>query len=82
MYESCVWVNHTEIHCQTPEARKPPRQATHDEYAGAFVQGGQKEDGGGESLSQRDEREHLGHGDSLEEQRGVGAKALPHDGRL
>jgi hypothetical protein len=32
-------------------------------------------------MRQRDEREHLGHGDSLEKQRGVGAKALPHDGR-
>jgi putative transposase len=27
----------------------------------------------------RDEREYLGHRDSLEEQRGVGAQALPHD---
>ena len=32
-------------------------------------------------LSERDEREHPGHGDSFEEQRGVGAQALPHDGR-
>ncbi len=28
-----------------------------------------------------DEREHLGHGDSFEEQRGVGAQALPSGGR-
>jgi hypothetical protein len=36
---------------------------------------------GGWGVPQRDEREHLGHGDSLEEQRGLGAKALPHEGR-
>src|SRR3712207_9079854 len=61
--------------------RKPPRQATHNEYARASVQGGQEEDEGGGSLPQRDEREHLGNGDSVKEQRGVGAQTLPHDGR-
>src|SRR5215212_1298286 len=61
--------------------RKPPRQATHDEHARASVQGGKEEDEGGGGLPERDEREHVGHGDSLEEQRGVGAQTLPRDGR-
>ena len=61
--------------------RKPPRQAAHDEHAGASVQRGEEEDEGGRGLSERDEREHASYGDSLEEQRGVGAQALPHDGR-
>src|SRR3712207_3519370 len=61
--------------------RKPPRQATHDEYARASVQGGKEEAAGGGSLPQRDEGAHLGNGDSRKEQRGVGAQTLPHDGR-
>src|SRR5215212_4964621 len=61
--------------------RKPPRQATHDQHARASVQGGKEEDEGGRGLPQRDEREHASDGDSPEEQRGVGAKALPHHGR-
>ena len=61
--------------------RKPPRQAAHDEHAGASVQRGEEEDEGGRGLPQRDEREHASDGDSFEEQRGVGAQALPHDGR-
>ena len=61
--------------------RKPPRQATHDEHAGAPVQGGEEEDEGGGCVPQRDEREHASYGDSVKEQRGVGAQALPHDGR-
>src|SRR5918994_7931443 len=60
-----------------PEA---PCQATHDQHAGASVQGGKEEDEGGGGVPQRDEREHLGNRDSVKEQRGVGAKALPHDG--
>jgi len=32
-------------------------------------------------FSERDERSDFSDGDSLEEQRGVGAEALPHDGR-
>jgi hypothetical protein len=39
------------------------------------------EDEGGRGLPQRDERELLGTRDIFKEQRGVGAKALPHDGR-
>jgi Transposase, Mutator family len=50
-------------------------------HAGAPVQRGEEEDEGGGGLPQRDEREHLGHGDSPEEQRGVDAQALPHHGR-
>jgi hypothetical protein len=53
---------------------------THDQYARAALQRGEEEDEGGRGLPERDEREHLGHGDSFEEQRGVGAQALPYDG--
>ena len=53
------------------------RTATHDEHAGAALQGGKEEDEGGRGLPQRDEREHLGNRDSVKEQRGVGAQALP-----
>jgi len=45
------------------------------------VQGGKEADEGGGGVPQRDEREHLGHGDSVKEQRGVGAQALSYDGR-
>jgi transposase-like protein len=37
-------------------SRKPPRQAAHDQHAGASVQGGKEEDEGGRGLPQRDER--------------------------
>jgi hypothetical protein len=51
------------------------------EHARAPVRGGEEKDEGGGGLSQRREREHAGDRDSVEEQRRVGAKALPHDGR-
>jgi hypothetical protein len=35
-----------------------------------------------EFVSLDEEREYLGHGDSFEEQRGVGAASLSHDGNL
>src|SRR5215203_3421979 len=60
---------------------EPPRQATHDEHAGAALSGGEEQDEGSRGVPQRGECEHAGHGDSLEEQRAVGAETLPHDGR-
>jgi hypothetical protein len=51
-----------------------------DEHAGEVVQGGEAQYEGGGSVPQRDQREHHGDGDHVEEQRGVGAKALPDDG--
>src|SRR5215207_8827548 len=59
---------------------KPPCPNMHDEHAGAARQRGEEEGEGGWGLPERDEREYLGDGDSVEEQRGVGAEALPHDG--
>jgi hypothetical protein len=64
----------------------PSPEATTPSYARptcsrASVEGGKEEDEGGGGLPQRDERPHAGNGDSLEEQRGVGAETLSDDGR-
>ncbi len=72
---------HSRRSCVPALPRLPPREDTNDEHAaGAALQGGKEEDEGGGGVPQRDEREHFGDGDSFEEQRGVGAEALPHDG--
>jgi hypothetical protein len=44
------------------------------------LQGGKEEDDGGRGLPERDEREHLGHGDSAREQRRMGAASLSDTG--
>ncbi len=56
--------------------RVSSRPDTHDERAGEAVQGGEEADEGGRGVPERDEREYVGDGDHLEEQRGVGAEAL------
>ncbi len=48
--------------------RLSPREATHDEHAGAVVQEGEAENEGGWGLPQRDERGYFSDGDSFEEQ--------------
>jgi hypothetical protein len=58
---------------------KPPCPDTHDQHARAALQRGEEEDEGSGRLPERDECEHLGHRDSFEEQRGVGAQTLPYD---
>ncbi len=73
---------HSRRSCVPALPRLPPREDTNDEHAaGAALQRGKEEDEGGWGLPQRDERNDPGDGDSLEEQRGVGAKALPHHRR-
>ena len=61
--------------------RLPPREDPLDECAGASVQGGEAQDEGGWGVPQRDECADVGDGDYTQEQRGVGAEALPLDGR-
>src|SRR5215212_1034962 len=61
--------------------RKPPCPHTHDEHARAPLSRDEEENEGGGSVPQRDECEHAGHRDSIEEHRAVGAEALPQDGR-
>ena len=53
---------------------------TQDEHARAALSRGEEENGGG-GVPQRDECEHAGQRDSIEEHRAGGAEALPHDGR-
>ncbi len=59
-----------------------PRQDTHDQRAGAVIEGGEEANEGGGGVPERDQRGHdVGDGDNIEEQRGgVGAKALPLGG--
>ena len=60
---------------------KPPREDPFDEHAGVLVRGSEEEDEGAGCLPERDECGDIGHGDSFEEQRGVGAETLPYDRR-
>ena len=53
----------------------------HDERAGEAIQGGKAQDEGGGSVPERDRRVRASHGDCAEEQRGMGAEALPGVGR-
>src|SRR5215212_9071166 len=62
--------------------REPSGEDTHDEHAGAAVQGAKEKDEGGWGLPERDECSDASDGDSLEEQRGMGAEALPRHERL
>ena len=59
----------------------PTQSCAQDHHARAPTQGGKEYDEGGGSVPERAEHEYVGHGVNLEGQRGMGAKALPDDGR-